>query len=147
VDSTTANEVMDAAKLDMLACIAFLQAHRAGLHTTHPIECMNGKIERRTDVIGIFPSEGAVMRLVDAIRCYPVRAERKFFRSEHLLRDADLMAFLIDNTLVALPAMSACQAQTGPAEERDGDIVAAPRNGARSNSYVGPCNKVPFAPS
>lgn len=58
---------MDAAEHDVLAYMDFPREHRAKLHSTNPIERLNGEIKRRTDVVGIFPNEGAITRLVGAI--------------------------------------------------------------------------------
>ena len=57
----------DEAEEDVLACMTFPKEHRAKIHSTNPLERVNGEIKRRTEVVGIFPNEAAITRLVGAI--------------------------------------------------------------------------------
>lgn len=56
--------LMDGCEDGVLAHMAFPQAHRQQLHSTNPLERLNAEIKRRTDVVGIFPNDPAITRLV-----------------------------------------------------------------------------------
>jgi len=60
-------EMMDDAEPDVLAFMSFPKAHRTQIHSTNPLERLNAEIKRRTNVVGIFPNEAAITRLVGAM--------------------------------------------------------------------------------
>jgi transposase-like protein len=59
--------LMDEAEHDVLAFLSFPVAHRAKLHSTNPLERLNKEVKRRALVVGIFPNEAGITRLVGAI--------------------------------------------------------------------------------
>lgn len=60
-------ELIDGAETDVLAFMTFPKAHRTQIHSTNPLERLNAEIKRRTDVVGIFPNEAVITRLVGAL--------------------------------------------------------------------------------
>ena len=60
-------DLMDASEHDVLAYMAFPRQHRTKLHSTNPLERLNKEVKRRADVVGIFPNEASIMRLIGAV--------------------------------------------------------------------------------
>lgn len=60
-------DLMDASEHDVLAYMSFPRQHRTKLHSTNPIERLNKEVKRRADVVGIFPNEASIMRLIGAV--------------------------------------------------------------------------------
>jgi hypothetical protein len=59
--------LMDEAENDVLAFMTFPRAHWAQIYSTNPLERLNAEIKRRTNVVGIFPNDAAIVRLVGAM--------------------------------------------------------------------------------
>ena len=94
---------LDQAESDVLAYMTFPAQHRAKLHSTNPIERLNGEIKRRTDVVGIFPNEDAIIRLVGAI-LLEQNDEWAVQRARYMTLET--IAPLSDDPAVSLPAIA-----------------------------------------
>jgi transposase-like protein len=96
--------LMDEAEPDVLAYMSFPAAHRTKLHSTNPIERLNGEIKRRTEVVGIFPNEAAIVRLVGAI-LLEQNDEWAVQRARYMTLET--IAPLSDDPIVGLPVAAA----------------------------------------
>jgi transposase-like protein len=96
--------IMDEAEHDVLAYMSFPKEHRAKLHSTNPIERLNGEIKRRTEVVGIFPNDDAIVRLVGAIL---LEQNDEWAVQRARYRALETMAPLSDDPIVMLSAVPA----------------------------------------
>jgi len=94
---------MDEAETDVLAYMSFPSAHRAKLHSTNPLERLNGEIKRRTEVVGIFPNEDAIVRLGGAI-LLEQNDEWAVQRARYMTLET--IAPLSDDSVANLPALA-----------------------------------------
>jgi transposase-like protein len=95
--------IMDEAEHDVLAYMTFPREHRTKLHSINPIERINGEIKRRTDVVGIFPNDDAIVRLVGAL-LLEHNDEWAVQRSRYMTLET--IAPFGDDPLISLPAMA-----------------------------------------
>ena len=96
--------LMDTAEVDVLAYMGFPAQHRVKLHSTNPLERLNGEIKRRTEVVGIFPNEAAITRLVGAI-LLEQNDEWAVQRARYITLES--IAPIGDDPLVSLPTLAA----------------------------------------
>ncbi len=96
-------KLMDEAEPDVLAYMTFPKDHRPKIHSTNPLERVNGEIKRRTEVVGIFPNEEAITRLVGAI-LLEQNDEWAVQRARYMTLET--IAPLSDDPIVSLPALA-----------------------------------------
>ncbi len=96
--------LMDDAEADVLAYTAFPKEHWTKIYSTNGLERLNGEVKRRTEVVGIFPNEAAVKRLVGAI-LLEQNDEWAVQRSRFMTLES--LTALSDDPIVSLPAVAA----------------------------------------
>ena len=81
--------IMDAAEEDVLAFMRFPKEHWKQIASTNPLERLNKEIKRRTHVIGIFPNDDSITRLVGALAAEQAEewhVTRRYMSQESLRR-------------------------------------------------------------
>jgi len=96
--------LLDEAEVDVLAFMTFPREHWDKISSTNPIERPNGEIKRRTNIVGIFPNDDAIVRLVGAI-LMEQNDEWAVQRARYMTLET--IAPISDNPIVILPAVAA----------------------------------------
>ena len=95
--------LMDDSEHDVLAYLAFPAQHRTKLHSTNPLERLNKEVKRRADVVGIFPNDASITRLIGAV----LLEQNDEWQLQHRYMQLDAMAELLQPDALALPPKAA----------------------------------------
>jgi putative transposase len=82
---------IDDSETDVLSYLDFPEQHRSKLHSTNPLERLNKEVKRRADVVGIFPNEAAIVRLIGAM----LLEQNDEWQLQHRYLQVEAMAELI----------------------------------------------------
>jgi transposase-like protein len=96
-------DMMDASREDVLAYMAFPKEHWAQIASTNPLERVNKEIKRRADVIGIFPNDAAVIRLVGAL----MLEQNDEWAVSRRYMTLETLGSVSHNPIVSLPVLAA----------------------------------------
>src|ERR687897_286087 len=91
--------LMDESEHDVLAFMAFPAQHRTKLHSTNPLERLNKEVKRRADVVGIFPDEKSILRLIGAV----LLEQNDEWQLQHRYMQLEAMAELLQPSTVEDP--------------------------------------------
>jgi len=96
-------DMMDGSREDVLAYMTFPKDHWAQIASTNPLERVNKEIKRRADVIGIFPNDAAVVRLVGAL----MLEQNDEWAVSRRYMTLETIGSVSHNPIVSLPALAA----------------------------------------
>jgi len=94
---------MDEAETDVLAFMSFPRAHWPKLHSTNPLERLNKEVKRRANVVGIFPCEASIVRLIGAV----LLEQNDEWQLQHRYMPQGTMNGLSDETTSEFPQLAA----------------------------------------
>ena len=97
---------IDDSEADVLAHMDFPTQHRTKVHSTNPLERLNKEVKRRADVVGIFPNEGAIIRLIGAV----MLEANDEWQLQHRYMQTEPMAELTPTMIDAVPTQIATAA-------------------------------------
>ena len=92
---------------DVLAYLSFPVQHRAKLHSTNPLERLNKELKRRADVVGIFPNEESIARLMGAVLLEANdewQLQHRYMQVEGM---AELVTPMVEDQTLAIPPQAA----------------------------------------
>ena len=93
---------MDETERGVLVYLDDPREHRTRRHKTNTLERVNGDVKRRSDVIGIFPNEAAIIRLVGAL----LLEQNDEWRIQQRYMSLETLATLGENGKVGLPPIA-----------------------------------------
>ena len=96
-------DMMAGSREDVLAYMTFPKEHWAQIASTNPLERVNKEIKRRADVIGIFPNDAAVVRLVGAL----MLEQNDEWAVSRRYMTLETLGSVSHNPIVSLPALAA----------------------------------------
>ena len=97
---------IDDSETDVLSYLDFPEQHRSKLHSTNPLERLNKEVKRRADVVGIFPNEAAIVRLIGAV----LLEQNDEWQLQHRYMQVEAMAEVIAPASAADPRQIPCAA-------------------------------------
>ena len=97
---------IDDSETAVLSYLDFPEQHRGKFHSANPLERLNKEVKRRADVVGIFPNEAAIVRLIGAV----LLEQNDQWQLQHRYLHVEVMAELIAPANATDPRQIPCAA-------------------------------------